>query len=90
MIEVSEAKQKNERSLKEVLKEVDYKKIISIAEAIDDHGKVTPTEAKKLCGKSEATTWRYLKMMMDTGYVVSEGNTNNAVYKRNMEESNKI
>lgn len=67
------------------MKEVDYEKIFSIAEAIDDHGEVTPTEAKKLCGKSEATTWRYLKMMVDTGCVISEGNTNNAVYKRNTE-----
>ena len=70
--------------MKEVLKEVDYKKILSIAEAIDDYGEVTPAEAKKLCGKSEATTWRYLKMLMDTGYVISEGKTNTTVYKRNI------
>ena len=70
--------------LKEVLKEVDYKKMLSIVEAIDDHGEITLTEAKKPYGKSEATTWRYLKMMLDTGCVISEGNTNNAVYKRNI------
>lgn len=84
--EVSGLNQKNERSLKEVLKEVlkeaDYKKIVSIAEAIDNQGSVTPTEAKKICGKSETTTWRYLNMLTDTGYVVSEGSTNNSVYKR--------
>lgn len=48
------------------MKEVDYEKILSIAETIDNHGEVTPTEAKKLCGKSEATTWSYLKMNVDT------------------------
>lgn len=68
--------------MKEVLKEVDYKKIVSIAEAIDNQGSITPAEAKKICGKSETTTWRYLNMLTDTGYVVSEGSTNNAVYKR--------
>ena len=67
------------------MKEVDYEKILFIAEAIDDYGEVTPTEAKKLCGKSETTTWRYFKMMVDTGCVVSERNTNNVVYKRNPE-----
>ena len=40
-------------------------KILSIAETIDEHGEVTPTEAKKLCGKSEATIWRCLKMTVD-------------------------
>ena len=90
MTETFGSNQKNERSLKEVLKEVlkeaDYKKIFPIAEAIDDYGSITPTDAKKLCGKSGATTWRYLKMLMDTGYVVSEGNTNSTVYKRSTEE----
>ncbi len=77
---------KNERSLKEVLKEVlkeaDYRKTISIVEAIDNQGSITPAEAKRICGKSEATTWRYLRILIDTGYVVSEGSTNSTVYKR--------
>lgn len=84
--EVSDSNQKNERSLKEVLKEVlkedDYKKVVAIAEVIDMLGSITPAEARKICGKSETTTWRYLNMLTDTGYVVSEGSTNKAVYKR--------
>lgn len=80
--------QRNERSLKEVLKEVlkeaDYKKILPIVEAIDYQGSVTPAEAKKLCGKSDVTTWRYLNMLVKTGYVISEGNTNCTVYRRNL------
>lgn len=47
---------RNERSLKEVLKEADYKKILPIVEAIDYHGSVTLAEAKKLCGKLDVTT----------------------------------
>ena len=73
--------------MKEVLKEADYKKIFSIAEVIDDQRSVTPAEAKKLCGKSETTTWRYLNILMDTGYVVSEGNTDSIVYKRSTEKT---
>ncbi|MCH5250926.1 MAG: hypothetical protein J1E98_13385 [Lachnospiraceae bacterium] len=41
------------------------------------------TEPPARCGVSCLSG--YLKMMMNTGYVVSEGNTNNAVYKRNTE-----
>jgi ATP-dependent DNA helicase RecG len=84
--DISELNRKNERSLKEVLKgvlkEADYRRIVSIVEVIDNKGSITPTEAKKICGKSETTTWRYLNMLMETGYVISEGSTNNIHYKR--------
>ncbi len=76
----------NEGSLKEVLKEVlkeaDFKKVAPIIEAIDKNGRVSPAEAKRLCGKSESTTWRYLKLLKSTGYVEPVGNTNNVIYKR--------
>ncbi len=68
--------------MKEVLKEGDYKKVVSIAEVIDERGSITPAEAKLICRRSETTTWRYLNMLVDTGYVVSEGGTNNIVYKK--------
>ncbi|MCR5848580.1 MAG: hypothetical protein K6G75_10745 [Lachnospiraceae bacterium] len=75
-----------ERSLKEVLKEVldgsDYQKVIKIAEIIDSQGSITPSEAKDVCGKSETTTWRYLSLLVNTGLIVSEGKTNNTIYKR--------
>lgn len=82
---VNEISSENERSLKEVLKEVlkeaDYIKVLPIAEKIDECGSITPEEAKKLCGKSDTTTWRYLNILTDTGYVVAEGKTNKSVYK---------
>ena len=76
----------SERSLKEVLKEVlkeaDYKKVLPIAELIDTQGSVTPSEAKSACGKSDTTTWRYLGLLVDTGFVISDGKTNNKIYRR--------
>lgn len=84
-IELTE-ESKSERSLKEVLKEVlkeaDYRKVEGIAEYIDEQGTVTPAEAKKICGKSDSTTWRYLGILTETGYVVSEGKTNKSVYRK--------
>ena len=80
-IELTE-ESKSERSLKEVLKEADYRKVEGIAEFIDEQGTVTPAEAKKICGKSDSTTWRYLSILTETGYVVSEGKTNKSVYRR--------
>ena len=84
---MSEVSEKNERSLSEVLSEVlerDYwVKVKDIAMFIDYNGGITPGEARKVSGKSAATVRRYLKMLTNTGYVVSEGNTNNSVYKRN-------
>ena len=68
------------------LKEADYRKIVAIAEVIDKCGSITPAEAKEICGKSETTTWRYLNILTDTGYVVSEGSTNNTVYRRSVKE----
>ena len=77
----------DERSLKEVLKEVlkekDYQKVEKIAEIIDTDGEITPAAAKDACKKSESTTWRYLTLLTETGLVIVEGSTNNIKYKRN-------
>ncbi|MCC8050126.1 MAG: putative DNA binding domain-containing protein [Clostridiales bacterium] len=76
----------NENSLKEVLKEVlkktDFNKVVSIIEIIDRDGEITPMKAKEVCGKSETTTWRYLQLLVSTGFIVKTGNTNNLVYKK--------
>ncbi len=76
----------NERSLKEVLKEVlkesDFKKVVPIIEFLDENNEISPANAKQLCEKSDSTTWRYLKLLESTGYVEKIGNTNNAVYRR--------
>ena len=68
--------------MKGVLKEADYKKVLPIVELIDTQGAVTPSEAKEACGKSYSTTWRYLGLLVDTGFVCPDGETNNKVYRR--------
>jgi ATP-dependent DNA helicase RecG len=74
-----------ETSLKQVLKQVlrkdDFDRLLSIIEAIDENGGITPSEAKELSGKSRATIWRYLNMLVNTGYVVAEGSTNGVIYR---------
>ena len=77
--------QNNERSLSEVLSEVlskkNYDKTSLIIKVLDEKGEITPEEAKLICEKSPATIRRYFKLLIATGYVIAEGNTNNIVYK---------
>ena len=53
----------------------------SIIEILQAEGKNTPQKAIAVCGKSAATNRRYFKVLQKTGYVVSEGSTNNVIYK---------
>jgi ATP-dependent DNA helicase RecG len=82
---MSEVSNQNERSLSEVLSEVlkqsDFCKVEKIIKLIEQKGEITPKEAETVSGKSAATVRRYLKMLVGTGYVQTEGNTNNLVYK---------
>ena len=48
---------------------------------MDKNGKITPQVAEMVIKKSKSTTYRYLTMLVGTGYVEVSGNTNNAVYK---------
>lgn len=77
-------KQKNERSLSEVLSEVlpqkDYHKVSGMIHFIEENGRITPREAEKVTGKSAATVRRYFKILAGTGYIEAEGNTNNIRY----------
>lgn len=67
--------------LSEVLKQSDFCKVERIIKFIEEKGEITPKEAERISGKSPATVRRYLKMLVLTGYVNAEGNTNNSVYK---------
>lgn len=79
-------KNKNERSLSEVLSEVlnekDIKKLFPLIEYLDLHDNITPEKGKKLTGKSAATVRRYLKILCDLKVIELEGNTNNVSYRR--------
>ena len=77
--------QKNDRSLTEVLTEVltkkNYDKVLPLLKYLDKNGKITPQVAEMVIKKSKSTTYRYLTMLVETGYVEVSGNTNNAVYQ---------
>ena len=82
---MSEVFEKNERSLSgvlsEVLKKSDFCKVERIIEFIEEKGGITSKEAERISEKSAATVRRYLKMLVETGYVEAEGNTNTSIYK---------
>ena len=82
---LSEVNGKNERSLSEVLSEVlkrkEFAKLEKIIEYIEENGEITPKEAGIISQKSPATVRRYLKKLIETGYVEVEGSTNSSVYK---------
>ncbi len=71
--------------LSEVLKVSDFNKLENIIKIIEEKGEITPKEAEAVSGKSAPTVRRYLKMLVGTGYVEAEGNTNNSVYKINLQ-----
>ena len=77
--------QKNDRSLTEVLTEVltekNYKKVFPIVDYLDKNMEITPQIAQTIVKKSKSTTYRYLSMLVKTGYVEVSGSTNNAIYK---------
>lgn len=80
--------QKNERSLKEVLKEVlnvkEYERLLPIVEFLEDNQEIKTAVAEQLTGKSAATAWRYLKKLVEIGVLEPSGSTNNAGYRRVM------
>ena len=69
------------KKMSEVLKESEFKNMQSIIKILQVERKITPKEATEVCGKSAATIRRYFKILKKTGYVVSEGSTNNVIYK---------
>ena len=76
--------QKNERSLKEVLKEVlnqkDYEKTFTIIEYLETNSVITTQMARQITGKSLATAWRYIQILVKADVLESDGHTNNAEY----------
>lgn len=82
---LNEVHVKHERSLSEVLSGVlkrgDLARLEKIIRVMEEKGEIAPKEAELISGKSAATVRRYLKMLVETGYVKAEGNTNNSVYK---------
>ena len=69
------------QKMTEVLSKKNYEKILPIAVYLDEHKEITPQKAETIIKKSKSTVYRYLTILVQTGYVEVNGNTNNAVYK---------
>ena len=62
------------------LSEDDYRKVKMIVSHLEKNRSITPKMAGSITGKSAATVRRYLKMLVETGYVRVEGYTSNIRY----------
>jgi ATP-dependent DNA helicase RecG len=71
---------KYERSLSEVLSEVELKKLKPLIDHLETNKNITPQVARNLTGKSAATIRRYLTLLCDRGILESTGSTNAVVY----------
>lgn len=67
--------------MSEVLVKKDYDKILPIIKVLEEKGSITPKEAEEACGRSAATVRRYLGLLTATKIIISEGNTNNSIYR---------
>ena len=71
-----------ETSLKQVLKQRDYKKLEPIIAKLVQDEEISIQEVMELTKKSRTTAWRYMQILVDCGVVAEIGNTNNARYKK--------
>ena len=65
----------------EVLTKRNYDKLLPIINHLEKNGKITPKVAEAITQKSKSTTYRYLTMLAETGYIEVSGNTSNTIYK---------
>ncbi len=70
------------KKMTEVLTKKNYDKLLPIIKYLDKNKEITPQTAEMVSKKSKSTTYRYLTMLVETGYVKVSGKTNNAVYKK--------
>lgn len=80
--EVSGANLKNETSLKQVLKQKDYKKLEPVIAKLAKDETINIQEVMELKKKSRTTAWRYMQILVECGAVEAVGSTNNLIYRR--------
>ncbi len=71
-----------ETSLKQVLKQKDYKKLEPVIVKLAQAETISIQEVIELTKKSRTTAWRYMQILIECGAVELTGSTNNASYKR--------
>ncbi len=79
---MSDDKMKNETSLKQVLKQKDYKKLEPIIKWFAKEEIISIQEVMELTHKSRTTAWRYMQLLVECGAVETVGNTNNVSYQK--------
>ena len=71
-----------ETSLKQVLKQKDYKKVEPVIKKLANEEMISIQEVMDLTHKSRTTAWRYMQILVECGAVEAVGNTNNVSYKK--------
>ena len=71
-----------ETSLKQVLKQKDYKKLEPIIKWLAKYETINIQEVMELTNKSRTTAWRYMQILVECGLVETMGNTNNVSYTK--------
>lgn len=79
LVDTSASIQNNE-TMKQVLKQDDYKKLYPVIEYIMEHRKITTEKVIELTGKSRTTSWRYLQKLREVNMLIPAGNTNKSLY----------
>ena len=83
---VSDTNLKNETSfetsLKQVLKQKDYKKLEPVIAKLAKEDTISIQEVMELTKKSRTTAWRYMQILVECGVVEVVGSTNNVSYRR--------
>ena len=64
--------------MKEVLNQKDYEKTLPIIEYLETNSSITTQIVRQITGKSLATAWRYIQILVKADVLKSDGNTNNA------------
>jgi len=67
-------------SAKEVLNQKEYEKTLPIMEYLETNSAITTQIARQITGKSLATAWRSLQILVKADVLEADGNTNNAEY----------
>ena len=84
--EFSDGEMKNETSfetsLKQVLKQKDYKKLEPVITRLAKEDTISIQEVMELTKKSRTTAWRYMQILVECGAVEAAGSTNNVSYRR--------
>ena len=63
------------------LKQADYDQVIPLLDPLEEKQQLSIQEVMALTCKARTTAWRYMKMLEEANVVVSEGETNNVVYR---------